>query len=100
MVLVNHEFFPGKQEKRLECKSRNKEDAKKVKENAESTGSSSDEVFSYGLNSPECAKILENIENRNIKNQVKELFILNEETTNAQIRLMNLREKTKRKAKK
>ena len=39
------------------------------------------------MNSPECAKILENIENRNIKNQVKELFILNEETTNAQIKV-------------
>ena len=80
-------FFLGNKKRDLSDKSRNEEDAKKVKENAESTGSWSDEVFSNGLNSPECAKILENIENRNIKNQVKELFILNEETTNAQIKV-------------
>ena len=36
------------------------EDAKKAKENAESTGFLSDGVFSDGLNSPECAKILMN----------------------------------------
>ena len=80
-------FFLGNKKRDLSDKSRNEEDAKKVKENAESTGSLSNEVFSNGLNSPECAKILENIEKRNIKNQVKELFVLNEETTNAQIKV-------------
>ena len=38
------------------------------------------------MNSPECAKILVNCL-RNIENQVKELFILNEETKNAQIKV-------------
>ena len=66
--------------------SRNGKDAKKVKENAESTGSLSDEVFSHGLNSPECAKILVNCL-ENLENQVKELFILNEETKNVQIKV-------------
>ena len=79
-------FFLGNKKRDLSDKSRNGEDAKKVKENAESTGSLSDEVFSDGLNSPECAKILVNCL-RNIENQVKELFILNEETKNAQIKV-------------
>ena len=76
----------GNKKRDLSDKSRNGEDAKKVKENAESTGSLSDEVFSNGLNSPECAKILLNCV-RNIENQVKELFILNEETQIAQIKV-------------
>ena len=67
-------------------KSRNGENRKKVKENAESTASLSDELFSYGFNSPECVKILVNCL-RNIENQVKELFILNKETKNAQIKV-------------
>lgn len=46
----------GNKKTDLSDQSRNEEDAKKVK-NAESTGSSSDEVFSGGLNPPECAKI-------------------------------------------
>ena len=79
-------FFLENRKRDLSDKSRNGEDAKKVKENAESTGSLSDEVFSDGLNSPECAKILVNCL-RNIENQVKELFILNEETKNAQIKV-------------
>ena len=79
-------FFPGNKKRDLSNKSRNGEDAKKVEENAESTGSLSDEVFSDGLNSPECSKILVNCL-RNIENQVKELFALNEETKNAQIKV-------------
>ena len=46
----------------------------------------SDEVFTDGLNSPECAKILVNCL-KNIENWVKELFVLNEETKNAQIKV-------------
>ena len=79
-------FCLGNKKRDLSDKSRNGEDAKKVKENAECTGSLSDEVFNYGLNSPECAKILVNCL-RNIENQIKELFILNEETKNAQIKV-------------
>ena len=71
-------FFLGNKKRDLSDKSRNGEDAKKVKENAE--------VFSDGLNSPECAKILVNCL-RNIENQVKELFTLNEETKNVQIKV-------------
>ena len=67
-------------------KSRNGENVKKIKENAESTGSLSDVVFSNGLNSPERVKILVNCL-RNIENHVKELFILNEETKNTQIKV-------------
>ena len=64
-------------ERDLSDKSRNEEDAKKVKENAGSTWSLSVEVFSNGLNSPECAKILANCL-WNIENQVKEWFVSNE----------------------
>ena len=60
-------------------KSRNGGDAKKVKEIAKSTFSLSDEVFSDGLNSSECAKILLNCL-RNIENQLKEFSVVNEET--------------------
>ena len=66
-------FFLGNKKRDLSDKSRNGEDAKKVRENAESIGSLSDEVFSDGLNSPECAKILVNCL-RNIENQVKKLY--------------------------
>ena len=59
--------------------SRNGEDAKKVKESAERTGSLSDEVFSDGLNSPECAKILLNCL-RNIEKQLKEFSVVKKET--------------------
>ena len=79
-------FFLRNKKTDLSDKSRNVEDAKKVKKSAESTGSLTDEVFSDGLNSPESAKILENCL-RNIKNQVKESFILNEETKNTQIKV-------------
>ena len=90
-------------------KSRKGKDGKNIKENSESPGSLSDEVFSDGLNSPECAKVVVQFL-RNIENLVKELLVWNEETKNAQIKvteslnffqisLMNLREKTKRKAK-
>ena len=79
-------FFLGNKKRDLSDKSRYGEDAKKVKQKAESTASLSDEVFSDGLNSPECAKILVNCL-RNIESQVKELFILNKETKNAQIKV-------------
>lgn len=90
-------------------KSRKGKAGKNIKENSESPGSLSDEVFSDGLNSPECAKVVVQFL-RNIENLVKELLVWNEETKNAQIKvteslnffqisLMNLREKTKRKAK-
>ena len=46
-------FLLGNKKRDLSGKSRNGEDAKKVKENAESTGSLSDKVFSDHLNSPE-----------------------------------------------
>ena len=79
-------FFLENKKTDLGDKSRNREDPKKVKGNAESTGFLSDEVFSDFLNSPECTKILVNCL-KNIENQVKELFILNEETKNAQIKV-------------
>ena len=79
-------FFLGNKKRDLSDKSRNGDDAKKVKENTESTGSLSDEVFGDGLNSPECAKILVNCL-RNIDNQVKELLVLNEETKSAQVKV-------------
>ena len=60
-------FFLGSKKRGFNDKSGNGEDAKKVKENAESTGSLSDEVFSDGLNPPENAKILVNC-SRNIEN--------------------------------
>ena len=79
-------FFLGNKKRDWSDKSRNGKDAKKVNENDESTGFLSEEVFSDGVNSQECAKILVNCL-RNIENQVKELFILNEETKNAQIKV-------------
>ena len=79
-------FFLVNKKKDLSFRSRNGEDAKKVKENAESTASLSDEVFSDRLNSPECANILVKCL-RNIENKVKELFVLNEEIKNAQIKV-------------
>ena len=79
-------FYLGNKKRHLTDKSGNGEDAKKVKENAETTGSLSDEAFGDGLNSPDYAKILMNCL-RNIINQVKELFILNEDTKNAQIKV-------------
>ena len=79
-------FFLGNKKRGLSDKSRNGEDAKKSKENTESTGSLSDEVFNDGLNSPECAKILLNCL-RNIENEVKELFVFNKETKNVQIKV-------------
>ena len=79
-------FFLENKKRDLSDKSRNEEDAKKVKETAESTGSLSDEYLAMVWISPECAKILVNCL-RNIENQVKELFILNEETKNAQIKV-------------
>ena len=45
-------FFLRNKKTDLSDKSRNGEDAKKVKKSAESTGSLTDEVFSNGLNSP------------------------------------------------
>ena len=79
-------FFLRNKKTDLSDKSRNGEDAKKVKKSAESTGSLTDEVFSNGLNSPKWAKILVNCL-RNTKNHVKESFILNEETKNTQIKV-------------
>ena len=67
-------------------KSRKGKDGKNIKENSESPGSLSDEVFSDGLNSPECAKVVVQIL-RNIENLVKELLVWNEETKNAQIKV-------------
>ena len=52
-------FFPGKQTKGIEW---NGEDAKKVKEKAESTGSLSDKVLNDGLNPPEYTKKPKNAE--------------------------------------
>ena len=43
-------FFLGNKKRDLSDNSRNGEDAKKVKESAESTGSLSDEVYSDALN--------------------------------------------------
>ena len=60
-------LFLGSKKRGLNDKSGNGEDAKKVKEYAESTGYLSDEVFSDGRNSPEYAKILVNC-SRNIEN--------------------------------
>ena len=81
-------FFLGKKKKDLSLsdESRNGEDANKIKENAKSTGSLSNEIFSDNLNIPECPKILVNCL-RDIEKQVRELFIVSEETKNAQIKV-------------
>ena len=55
-----------------------------MEENIESTVSLSDEIFADGLNSTNCAKSLVT---RSIENLVKELFVLHEQTKNAQIKV-------------
>ena len=60
-------FFLRNKKRDLSAKSRNGEDVKKVKENSESTGFLSDEVYRDGLNSLECAQILVNYLRNNRK---------------------------------
>ena len=63
----------------------NGEDSKKHRENSDSASLLPDDVFSDGFNSPECAKILINCL-KSIELQVKELFVLCEDTKNSQIK--------------
>ena len=53
-------FFFGSKKRDLIDKSRNGEDSKKHRENSDSASSLPDDVFNDSLNSPECAKILNN----------------------------------------
>ena len=62
-----------------------KEDSKKVKEGG-SIASLPDEVFSYGLYSPELPKLLVNCL-KSIENQVKELLTFHEEAKENQIKV-------------
>ena len=55
---------------------------KKRRENSDSTTSLPDDVFSDGFSSPECAKILDN-SLKSIELQVKDLFVLYEDTKNS-----------------
>ena len=78
-------FFLGSKKRNFSDKSRNGEDNKKHRENSDSSSSLPDDVFSDGFNSPECAKILINCV-KSIELQVKELFVLHEDTKNSQIK--------------
>ena len=53
-------FFFGSKKRDLINKSQNGEDSKKHRENSDSASSLPDDVFNDSLNSPECAKILNN----------------------------------------
>ena len=68
-------FFWGGKKRDLSdgSKSRDGDDSKKVKEQYESINSMPDDVFTDGLSSPNCAKILINCL-RNIETQVKDLY--------------------------
>ena len=79
--------FFGRQKRDLSdgSKSRDGEDTKKIKEGYEDINSIPDEVFEDGLSSPSLTKIVLNTL-RNIEKQVKDLFALNEETKNSQIK--------------
>ena len=78
-------FFLGSEKRDLSDKSRNGEDSKKHRENSDSASSLPDDVFSEGFNSPECAKVLINCL-KSVELQVKELFVLHEDTKNSQIK--------------
>lgn len=74
LISKSRVFVLGNKLRDLSDKSRKGKDGKNIKENSESPGSLSDEVFSDGLNSPECAKVVVQFL-RNIENLVKELLV-------------------------
>ena len=74
LISKSRVFVLGNKLRDLSDKSRKGKDGKNIKENSESPGALSDEVFSDGLNSPECAKVLVQFL-RNIENLVKELLV-------------------------
>ena len=75
-------FFLGNKKRDLIVKSRKGKTQRRWKKILEVL----DEVFRDGLNSPECVKIL--VKHLwNIEGHVRELFVLNEETINVQIKL-------------
>ena len=78
---MKYEFFFASKKRDLSDKSRNGEDSKKHRENSDSASSLPDDTFSDGFNSPECPKILINCL-KSIELQVKELFVLHEDTKN------------------
>ena len=78
-------FFLGSKKRDLSGKSWNGEDSKKHRDNSDSGSSLPHDAFSDGFNSPECAKILINCL-KSIELQVKELFVLHEDTKNSQIK--------------
>ena len=78
-------FFLGSEKRDLSDKSRNGEDSKKHRENSDSASSLPDDVFSEGFDSPECGKILINCL-KSVELQVKELFVLHEDTKNSEIK--------------
>ena len=85
LLLKCGDFFLGSKKRDLSNKSPNGEDSKKHRENSDSANSLPDDVFSDGFNSPECAKILINCL-KSIELQVKEFFVLHEDTKNSQIK--------------
>ena len=90
-------FFGVGKKRDLSDKSRNGEDAKKIRENsANSLSDLPDEVFEDGLASPDCAKIFFNCLKR-IESDVKKLFEIQAESKDAQIKvtesLQNLSDK-------
>ena len=78
-------FFLGRKKRDLSNKSRNGEHSKKHGENSDRASSLPDDAFRDGFNSPECTKILINCL-KSIELQVKELFVLHEDTKNSQIK--------------
>ena len=89
-------FFLGSKKRDLSDKSRNGEDAKKIRDESDSISSLPDDVFADGLNSPEIAKLLVGTL-RNIESQVADLFKLNEEAKTSQIKATkSLHELTKK----
>ena len=89
-------FLGGSKKRDLSDKSRDGEDSKKIREQSDSLSSLSDDVFADGLNSPEIAKLLVGTL-RNIESQVRDLFKLNEEAKNSQIKVTESLEDLKKK---
>ena len=77
--------FLGSKKRDLGDKSRNGEDSKKHRENRDTASSLPHDVFSDDFYSPECAKILINCL-KSIKLQLKELFMLHEDTKKSQMK--------------
>ena len=80
MFLIN-----SNKKRDLSDKSQNGDDRKKVRDDSGSELISTDDVFEESLQSPECVKILFNCM-KNIETQMKELFVMYEESKNSGIK--------------